>query len=201
MRIGIFGGSFDPIHLAHLILAECCRETLGLDVVHFIPTAISPFKQNSKPTDANHRIEMIRLAIGGNPSFVLDTRELNRGGVSYTIDTVQSLANDFPGSELILLMGADSLSEIAQWKSPQSLLQLVRVAAIARGGFGTPHWEALRSLVTAERFPEVQLQVAAPQLEISSTVIRKKVREGTSIRYQVPAAVEEYIKQHKLYRA
>jgi nicotinate-nucleotide adenylyltransferase len=172
-----------------------------LDVVHFIPTAISPFKQNSKPTEANHRIEMIRLAIGGNPSFVLDTRELSRGGVSYTIDTVQSLANDFPESELILLMGADSLSEIAQWKSPQSLLQLVRVAAIARGGFGTPNWDALRSLVTAERFPDVQLQVTAPQLEISSTVIRKKVRQGTSIRYQVPAAVEEYIKQHKLYRA
>lgn len=198
-RIGIFGGSFDPVHIAHLILAECCRESLALDRVLFIPAFISPLKQSSQPVDPKHRIEMLRLAIGGNPSFHLDTRELDRGGVSYTIDTVSALKSDYPAAELFLLMGADSVRDLPRWRSPEALLSLVSIGAISRGGFGAPPWDSIRHLATEERWTQIQNQVDAPELEISSRNLRHRISSRQSIRYQVPAAVEMYIHQHRLY--
>lgn len=198
-KIGVYGGSFDPVHIAHLILAECCRESLQLDEVRFVPANISPLKQSDKPLDSKHRVEMLRLAIGGNDRFVLDTRELDRAGVSYTIDTVQSMAQEFPDAELILLMGADSLVDIAKWKSTEQLLSLVSIGAIARGGVGEPPWEALRPFVSEARWNLIQRKVTAPILEVSSSNLRHRIRNGLSVRYQVPAAVEAYIKQHQLY--
>jgi nicotinate-nucleotide adenylyltransferase len=199
-RIGIFGGSFDPIHIAHLILAECCRESLGLERILFIPAFISPLKQSSQPVAPKHRIEMLRLAIGGNPQFQVDTRELDRGGVSYTLDTVLTLKNDYPNAELFLLMGADSVRDLPKWKSPEELLELVSIGAISRGGLGTPPWDSIRHLATEERWLTIQNQIDAPQLEISSSNLRQRILAGHSIRYQVPAAVEMYIEQHQLYR-
>lgn len=198
-KIGIYGGSFDPIHIAHLILAESCRESLQLDEVRFVPANISPLKQSGKPLDNKHRIEMLQLAIGGNDRFVLDTRELDRAGVSYTIDTVQSLAKEFPDAELILLMGADSLRDIAKWKSPELLLSMVTVGVIARGGVGEPPWQALRPFVSEARWSSIQRKVTAPILEVSSTNLRQRIRDGLSVRYQLPASVEAYIKHHQLY--
>lgn len=198
-KIGIYGGSFDPIHIAHLILAECCRESLQLDEVRFVPANISPLKQAGKPLDSKHRVEMLRLAIGGNDRFVLDTRELDRAGVSYTIDTVQSMAQEFPDAELILLMGADSLRDIAQWKSPEQLLSIVSIGAIARGGVGEPPWNALRPFVSEARWKLIQRNVTAPILEISSSNLRQRIRDGASVRYQLPASVAAYIQQHQIY--
>lgn len=199
-RIGIFGGSFDPIHIAHLILAECCRETLDLERVLFIPAFISPLKQSAAPVDPKHRVEMLRLAVGGNPFFHLDTQELDRGGVSYTIDTVESLKQDYPDAELFLLMGADSVRDLPKWKAPGELLGLVSIGAISRGGLGSPPWESIRHLVTEERWLKIQNQINAPQIELSSSNLRQRISTGRSIRYQVPAAVEMYIQQHQLYR-
>lgn len=198
-RIGMFGGSFDPIHIAHLILAECCREALELEQVLFIPAFISPLKQDSHPIDAKHRVEMIRLAIGGNPAFRIDTRELDRGGVSYTIDTVRELKQEYPNAELVLLMGADSVRDLPKWRSPGELLELVSIGAISRGGLGEPPWESIRGLVSEERWLQLQKRIDAPQLELSSGSLRQRVASGQSIRYQVPAAVEMYIQQHQLY--
>ncbi|MCE3016049.1 MAG: nicotinate-nucleotide adenylyltransferase [Pirellula sp.] len=198
-KIGIYGGSFDPIHIAHLILAECCRESLQLDEVRFVPANISPLKQSGNPLDGKHRVEMLRLAIRGNEQFILDTRELDRAGVSYTIDTVQSMAQEFPDAELILLMGADSLMDIAKWKSPEQLLSLVSIGAIARGGVGEPPWEALRPFVSEARWKQIQRKVTAPSLDLSSSNLRQRIRDGLSIRYQLPESVEDYIKQHQLY--
>ncbi len=199
-RIGILGGSFDPIHIGHLLMAEYAREQLQLSEVRFIPAAISPLKQDKQPTDAKHRVEMIRLAIGGNSHFKLDERELRREGPSYTVDTLTDLKSEFPASELVFIMGADSLADLQAWREPERICQLAFLAIAARGGQPAPDVEQLRRYL-----PQDQVAGAAehilnlPQLEISSTDLRARVLSGRTIRYQVPAAVEAYIAAAKLY--
>ncbi len=200
-RIGIYGGSFDPIHVGHLLLAECCRESLSLDVVLFLVANVNPLKTHQYPIDNKHRIEMIRLAIGGHTSFAIDTREVDRGGTSYTIDSVRAIRNERPTDTLFLLMGADSLVEMAQWKEPDLLFQMVQPAVISRGGMGPPPWERLAPFVSSEVLERARDQaIAAPQIEISSRDLRARVQAGKSIRYQVTPAVETYIREHHLYR-
>ncbi len=198
-RIGIFGGSFDPIHMGHLVLAEQCRDQLGLDEVRFVPAFISPLKQQARPAPPKDRVEMVKLATGGNPAFVCDTIELDRQGVSYTIDTVRAFQAGDPDAKFFLLMGADSVADLPKWKEPSELLALVAIGAIGRGGVGEPPWESIQSLVSPERWRELQHCVAAPALEISSTDLRQRIASGRSIRYLVPPAVEMYIQQQRLY--
>jgi len=199
-RVGILGGSFDPIHIGHLLIAEYAREQLQLSEVRFIPAAISPLKQDKQPTDAKHRVEMIRLAIGGNAHFKLDERELRRLGPSYTVDTLAELKSETPDTELVFIMGADSLADLQAWREPKRICQLAFLAIAGRGGRPAPDLEQLRRYL-----PQDQVATAAehilslPQLEISSTDIRQRIRTGKSIRYQVPAAVEAYISAAKLY--
>lgn len=201
-RVGILGGTFDPIHIAHLLMAEHAREQLNLSEIRFIPAAISPLKQDKQPTDAKHRIEMIRLAIGGNAHFKLDEREQRRVGPSYTVDTLTELKSEIPEAELVFLMGADSLADLPAWREPARICELAFLAVAARGGRPAPDLEQLRRYL-----PKDQIANAAehllylPQLEISSTDIRHRVRIGKSIRYQVPAAVEAYIAAMDLYTA
>jgi nicotinate-nucleotide adenylyltransferase len=121
MRIGIYGGSFDPIHLGHLWVAEAAKECLGLDRVLFIPAAISPLKQDRKPIEDRHRVEMLKLAISGVEYFGVDERELHRGGVSYTIDTLRELKEEHGGAELYFIMGSDSLADFGRWRSTDRL--------------------------------------------------------------------------------
>ena len=204
MRIGIFGGSFDPIHTAHLILAETAREQLALEQVRFIPAKISPFKQEHLPAEDKHRVEMIKLAINGNPHFVLDTRELERGGVSYTVDTLATLQAEIPESEFWLLMGADSLQDFPKWKSPAQLLRMCRLGVMVRpnksGEIPLLNWQALDDLIpVSERGFELGKEITAPILQISSTELRYRIGQKRSIRYQIPAAVEAYIHSHRLY--
>ena len=201
-RIGIFGGSFDPIHNGHLLLAELCCESLGLDQVCFLIANISPFKTDSKPASNKDRTEMVKLAIGGNPKFAIDMREIDRGGVSYTIDSVRSIAKENPKSSLFLLMGADALADIAKWREPAELFRLVTPTVISRGGVGEPQWDVLKPYFEPTRLMEIEkAKVAAPQVEISSFDLRKRVMQGKSIRYQVPRSVEIFIQEQQLYRA
>jgi nicotinate-nucleotide adenylyltransferase len=205
-KIGLFGGSFDPIHQGHLMLAELCREALQLDQVRFLVANISPLKADQKAASNRDRIEMVKLAIGGNPYFDLDTREIDRGGVSYTLDSVRSiqeelLRNEDTETELFLLMGADVLKDIAKWYQPKQLFQLITPCVISRGGFGDPDWEHLAPFMSEERFLAAQrLHVAAPQVDISSTNLRSRIRKGLSIRYQVPPAVYAYLLAQSLYQ-
>ncbi len=200
-RIGIFGGSFDPIHFGHLLLAELCCESMELDHVRFLVANVSPFKTGSAPASNKDRTEMVKLAIGGNPKFKIDTRELDRGGISYTIDSVRSIAAESPGSDLFLLMGGDALVDISKWRDPQELFRLVTPSVISRGGVGDPHWDALKPYVDSMRLNEIiQSKVSAPQIEISSYDLRNRIRTGKSVRYQIPPAVEIFIREHRLYR-
>lgn len=199
-RIGVYGGSFDPIHLGHLLIAELAREQLNLAEIRFIPAAVSPLKQSQQPIDAKHRVEMIRLAIGGNAHFKLDERELRRGGASFTVDTLSELKSEHPEAELVFLMGADSLADFHLWREPARICELAFVAVVARGGKPAPDLQLLKKYLPVNQQAELSTHlIHAPQIEISSTEIRQRTLHGSSIRYQVPAAVEAYIAAAQLY--
>lgn len=199
-RIGIFGGSFDPIHNGHLLLAELCRESLNLDRVLFVLANVSPFKVDKQPARNKDRMEMLRLAIGGNSKFETDLREIERGGVSYTIDSVRSIAAENPDSELFLLMGADALADISKWREPAELLRMVTPCVISRGGVGEPNWAVLEPYIEPNRLDEIiRSKVVGPQIEISSFDLKERIKLGKSIRYQVPSAVEVFLKEHSVY--
>lgn len=200
-RIGIFGGSFDPIHIGHLLLAELCCESLELDQVRFLVANVSPFKTDTQPANNKDRAEMVKLAIGGNPKFEIDTREIDRGGVSYTIDSVRSIEAEFLNSKLFLLMGADAIQDIAKWREPRELFELATPCVISRGGVGEPQWEVLRPYIDALRLSEImKAKVIAPQIEVSSYDLRERIKQGKSVRYQIPSAVETFIREQRLYR-
>ncbi|MFN5392649.1 MAG: nicotinate-nucleotide adenylyltransferase [Planctomycetota bacterium] len=199
-RIGIFGGSFDPIHLGHLLMAEQFRSELSLDTVKFIPAKISPFKLNYTPTADKHRLEMLKLAIGAHPNFEIDPIEIQRGGVSYTIDTVEQLQSNQPDATWFLLIGADSLKDFKKWKSPEKLLQSVQLVVARRGGCPEPDWKELDGLASEETLRAIQqIRLDIPVMEISSTAVRQRIETKRSIRYLVPAPVEVYIQEHQLY--
>ena len=204
MRIGIFGGSFDPVHLGHLVVAECCREQARLDRVVFVPTAIQPFKQSRQPVAGQHRAEMLALAVGGNPAFEVSTVELDRGGVSYTVDTLAALREAHPDDELHLILGPDALASLPDWREPARILDLAGVIAVEREGLDdvaaivqTPR---LAALLGPERARDIVAEkVVVPALGIRSSDLRARIAAGHSIRYRTPRAVEQYITTHGLY--
>ncbi|MCB9938716.1 MAG: nicotinate-nucleotide adenylyltransferase [Planctomycetaceae bacterium] len=201
-KLGIFGGSFDPIHYGHLLLAETCREQCQLDRVLFVPAAVPPHKQSREMTSARARIEMVRLAIGGHEQLALTTMEIDRGGVSYTVDTLAALSEQHSGSSLFFLMGADSLKELPTWREPQRLCELAVPLVVRRAGSPEPDFAAIRHLVTADRLDEIrEHQVEMPIIELSSTEIRQRVESGSSIRFRTPRAVEKFIETQGLYRS
>lgn len=201
-RIGIFGGSFDPVHQGHLLIAEQFAEDMKLDLVKFIPAKVSPFKLGYTPTSDKHRLEMLRLAVGSNPRFEVDPLELERGGVSYTIDTVTALRGVEPDAEYYMLIGADSLKDFKKWKSPEELLVSVSLVVARRGGEAPPQWSELSGLASREVLEGIQKRALdLPAMELSSTDIRRRVAQRRSIRYLVPSSVEVYIHSHGLYGA
>jgi nicotinate-nucleotide adenylyltransferase len=193
MKIGIFGGTFNPPHYGHLIVAEFIREEVGLDKIIFIPCSIPPHKQNneylSQIASPEHRFEMVKLAITGNKFFEVSDIEINRGGVSYTIDTVNYFVSNFPEEKFYLLIGADQFAEFHTWRKPDEIVQKVNLIVFNRPGFVIPKTE----------FSKFATFITIPNIEISASTIRKRIRHGKSIKYLVPPAVEEYILANKLY--
>jgi nicotinate-nucleotide adenylyltransferase len=202
MRVGVFGGTFDPVHLGHLIIAEQCREQAQLDEVWFVPAARPPHKQDRTPTDFARRVEMLSYAIAGQPAFRIDELENERPGPSYTADTLEELHRRHPDAELSLLIGSDSLQDMHHWYDPGRIVAHARLLIVARPGW--PLWPAER-LREAMRLPEgaaLRLEIIPmPLIEISSRDLRRRVAAGKSIRYLVPRAVECYIETHRLYGA
>ena len=199
MNIGILGGTFDPVHLGHIAIAEEARERLGLSCVLFIPAGQPWLKADGDITDSVHRAEMVKLAIADNPCFELSTVEVERSGPSYVVDTLDILRQQLgPEVRLFFLLGWDSLAEFHRWREPTRIVQMCKLVAIPRPAFELPDIEALNSLVPGIRQSIILLDM--PQIDISSSEIRKIVASGLSIRGMVPEGVEKYIEEKKLYR-
>ena len=202
MRIGIYGGSFDPIHYGHLLLAERCREAAELDEVWFIPCAINPHKTEGAFGSDRQRSEMIELAISGYPPFKLNRIELDRGGNSFTVDTVTTISDQHPDDQLYLLMGDDSLESFSGWKEPGEICRLATPLIVNRPGSGNVDLSVLQPFVDGDRLAEIQsAQLESPMIDISSTDIRHRVQQGKSIRFLLPRGVEIYIQSKGLYAA
>lgn len=199
MRVGIFGGTFDPIHLGHLTLAEQCREQCQLDEVWFVPAALPPHKMLVSISPANVRCDMIEFAISGNPAFRLSRIELDRSGPSFTVDTLEQLRAEDSARELFLLVGADSVRDLPLWREPHRILNLATIVAVNRGTEVSPDRSALRTAFGDLADTRI-VSVAMPAIDISATDIRHRISQQKSIRYLVPRAVEVYIAQHRLYR-
>jgi len=201
MRLGLYGGSFDPVHYGHLLLAECCRETLALDEIWLIPAAIPPHKQTQDRAAAKHRLQMIELALAGHEQIRASSIETDRGGVSYTVETLAHVNTLHPQATLFLLMGADSLRDLPTWREPEGICALSLPTVVRRGSAAEPDFSVLASLVTAERLAMIRsAQVRMPLIELSSTDLRQRAAAGQSLRFRTPRAVEKYIETHGLYR-
>ncbi|MCH2181458.1 MAG: nicotinate-nucleotide adenylyltransferase [Mariniblastus sp.] len=201
MRIGVFGGSFDPVHYGHLLLAEQCREQANLDRVLFLPSAISPFKEQGPEASDKDRLQMLALALAGHTPFEVSPLEIERGGTSYTVDTLQALADQRPDSQLYLLMGADTLSGLPRWKDPTTVCSIAMPLIVDRPGSGPIDLDTLSTLIDPERMEQVrQHTFSTKQVDISSSDIRLRTRQSQSTRYMLPRAVEKYIETKKLYQ-
>ena len=205
MRIGVFGGSFDPVHIGHLLAAECCREQAGLDRVLFVPAAIQPHKQDRQLASGQHRMEMLALATGGNDAFAVSGDELERGGVSYTVDTLQRLKARHPDDDLLLILGPDAFLSLPTWREPQRIIDLAEVLAVERESLDDLSDAATRgpleTLLGRERLDRViSKRVRLPAIGIRASDLRAAVAAGQSIRYRTPRAVECSIATHGLYR-
>lgn len=183
----LFGGSFDPVHLGHLIVAEAAVEALGA-AVRFVPAREQPFKRAAHGASAEQRAAMLELAVAGNPRFSVERIELELPPPSYTVHTLRALAEREPGNRFTLLLGADAAQELGSWHEVDALADLADVAVFARPGAVVP------------RHPLIAQVIAVPAVEISATAVRERARRGRSIRYLVPEVVREYIAAHGLYR-
>lgn len=188
-RLGLFGGSFDPVHCGHLLVAQAACEELGLTRLHFVPAAQSPFKPGNIPAEAEQRLRLLRLALAGWTHCEIDTQEIHRGGISYTIDTVRDYARRFPGAQLFYLIGADHVPTLPKWREAGQLAGLVEFVIIPRPGEEQARLPA----------PFRGRQLAGFPLGVSSSQVRERVRLGLGLRGLVPEAVAEAIANSGLY--
>jgi nicotinate-nucleotide adenylyltransferase len=198
MRLGIYGGTFDPVHFAHLLLAEQCREQMELDEVWFMPAATNPHKLETNTSSPKDRLAMLRLAIAGLSGLAVSELEINRGGTSYTVDTLTDLKSQDASRELFLLIGADSLADLPTWREPRRIIELAHIVAVNRGRKIPPLDEAQAAL--GVDFDRRLTILEMPGVDLAATDIRRRVAEGKSIRFMTPPAVERYILEHRLYR-
>jgi len=198
MRLGIYGGTFDPVHYAHLLAAEQCREQCRLDEVWFIPAAVPPHKPARGISAGEARAEMLEVAVAGHSQFRVDCRELEREGLSYTVDTLADLRAEDPTRELFLLLGADSVADFGTWREPERILELATLMAVNRGR-ARPDLSGFEARFGPAALDRV-LQVEMPAVDLAATDLRERVRTGRSIRFMTPRGVEAYIAQHGLYR-
>ena len=191
MRLGIFGGSFDPPHLGHLLPVIDAAEALSLDAVHFVPAGEQPFKIGRAAASAEHRLAMTERLVAGIPGFRADSMEIDRPGLSYTVDTVARMAAEHPSAKLVLLLGVDAWALFEQWREPERIRELAAIAVLAREGAPVP--------ADAPRNATVQV-LQTRRVDISSTELRARVADGRTIRGFMPDAVADYIAEHRLYR-
>jgi nicotinate-nucleotide adenylyltransferase len=196
-KLGIFGGSFDPVHCAHLELARACQQQARLDEVWFTPTAIQPLKQGGPQAGNAERIDMLRAAINDEATWILCTLEIDRGGYSYTVDTLRRIHQELPDASLFFLMGADALRDVPNWKEPAEIFRLATPLVVGRAGEPGPDLSALSAVCTAETQP-LQLEMRA--MHVSSSEIRGRIAAGQPLEGLVPTTVAEYIQSHGLYR-
>lgn len=189
-KVCIIGGSFNPIHIGHLILANTVLEKLNLDEMIFVPCYIQPLKGDKDFAEANHRLEMIKLAISNNPKFSVSDIEIKRKGKSYTVDTLKFFKKRY--DNLYFVIGADNIRDFHKWKEPDTIINLAKLIVTNRGGFDVRIPQKIRG--------KKILPCTIPQIEISSTMIRKKIRNNQSIKYFVPESVEYYIYTNNLYK-
>lgn len=199
MEIGILGGTFDPIHLGHLVIAEAAREQLGLSKVIFIPAGEPWLKSDREISAPHHRLEMIRRAISDSAEFEVSPIETDRPGPSYSVDTLASLKRQFgPEGGLHFIVGSDALAGMPRWKDPAMLVSLCRIVAVRRADLPAADLSSLE-----REIPGISARTRfldAPTIGISATDIRDRIRNGRSVRYLVPPPVEAYIRRHRLYR-
>ena len=189
MKIGLFGGSFDPVHLGHLLVAQAALEELELDRLFFIPTAQSPFKPQNHAAPGSVRLQWLRLALAGRTNCEIDDQEIRRGGISYTIDTLRDYAKGFPGAEIFYLIGADHVAHLPEWREPAELARLAEFVVIPRPGESAADFPAPFRGRWLKGFP----------LGISSLEIRARLKAGLPIEPLVPPAVAEAIRNNRLY--
>jgi nicotinate-nucleotide adenylyltransferase len=196
MRLGIYGGTFDPIHLGHLILAELCREACALDRVWFVVSGAPPHKPGGR-TPVAHRLEMARIAVAGHPAFEVSEIEAHGKGPHYSAETLEQIRRDRPGDDLFFLIGADSLADLPFWRQPERIAALATIVVVNRPEIDPAVMSAPPDL-GPDALPLVHVTI--PPIGIASHDLRRRVAEGRSIRYQVPRGVEAYIEANGLYR-
>lgn len=198
-RIGVFGGSFDPVHMGHLTVAQDAVERLELDQLIFVPAAIPPHKRHKTLASGQQRLKMLQLATESNLRFEVSDMELQRGGVSYTIDTIKQIQFEHPGAELFFIVGLDSLTILHSWKNVEELLEICTVVPFARGGEDPAKIAEQIQLSNVWKTRLMERMIRIHEVEISASEIRMRLAEGLSIRYLVPPEVEMYIAEHHLY--
>jgi len=198
MRLGLFGGTFDPVHLGHLVLAEQCREAAGLDRVWFVVAGSPPHKPGGR-TAVAHRLEMVRIATAGHPAFEVSEVEARRPGPHYSVETLRAVRADRPGDELFFLVGADSLVDLPTWREPEAIARLATVVVVNRPGVDRVAPQSPPGDFGPDARPI--LAVTVPPIGIASHDLRRRLAEGRSVRYQTPRGVEAYIDAQGLYRA
>lgn len=186
-RVGVLGGTFDPIHIGHLAAASEVCAALRLDQVLFVPAHRQPFKEGFDTASPTHRLRMCELAVHGDDRFAVSPVDIERGGITYTVDTLTDLREQMPDASLYFISGADSLARLSEWKDSERLGDLAQFVGVTRAGHSFPQLETTHAVVEV------------PALAVSSTDVRRRVRVGAPIRYLVPHSVADYIAQHDLY--
>ena len=198
MNIGVMGGTFDPIHNGHLVIAAEVRTRLNLAEILFMPAGQPWLKMNWTISAAEHRINMVQLAIEDNPYFRLSTMEVERSGPTYTVDTVTELKSQLgAGGEIFLILGWDSLTDLPQWREPSRLIEMCHLVVVPRPGYSNPNLKRLEASIPG--LSQRVILLDSPRLDINSSAIRDRVARGLSIGHLVPESVDRYIREHKLY--
>jgi len=200
VNIGVMGGTFDPIHMGHLIVAEEVRNRINLAEILFVPAGLPWLKTERPISAAEHRVEMVRLAIADKPYFKLSTVDIERAGPSYTVDTIADLQGQIGAEdELFLILGWDSLADLPQWHEPSRLITMCRLVVVPRPGYRRPKLRSLKASIPG--ISQRVMLMDGPEIDISASNIRDRVAKGLSVHHLVPEPVNRYIKEHRLYLA